>query len=335
MSNKKINIGINILRMWMAFEVILLHRCSWKGYDGFFFQFLKRCELFSVPVFMILAFYFSGKAIVDKHENIKDRLIRIIIPQIGWAIICWTIHLFEDIVLAHKLQHNFMDLIIAILTGSRANVNPSTWFQMVLLLLTLIYFVIFKLFKKETAWIITYLTFIFALLVQMNGQYYYFFTNTTNELENTIGRIFEIMPFAATGLFFYHIDIINLLKKKRYLYFGIFLCLFIIGFYIPFPTFEGFFAGLYTIYMGICLFIIFALLPLEDVSDNTRNIILNITKYTLGIYCAHRLVYGILDVIYEILHISIGSFEKCVILYIACYIMSFIMSKLYMKKLVE
>ena len=124
----------------MAFEVILLHRMSWKGYDNLFFRFLKECELFSVPVFMILAFYFSARTLEEGNkEKLKNRFIRLIIPQVGWAIVCWVVYLLTDIIFMHEISHLINDLFVAIVSGCRQNTNPSTWFQAVLILLTVIY----------------------------------------------------------------------------------------------------------------------------------------------------------------------------------------------------
>ena len=337
--SKKLNLGINILRMWMAFEVILLHRMSWKGYDGLFFNFLKRCELFSVPVFMIIAFYFSTKAIEEQDPaKIRNRFIRLIIPQVGWAIICWIAYVLMDIVFMHQLSHNFMDLIIAIISGCRETVNPSTWFQCVLIILTAFYCFVFHVFDKKKAWIIVYVSFIVSLLIQFNGSYYDFFENTPYEVTNTIGRIFEVMPFTCIGMFLKHIEVYKLFENIRIPAIALCGLLFIVGFYIPFPQFKGFFAGPYTVYMSTLLFICFLLFPLENVKEKARNVIITVTRFTLGIYCAHRLVYGIMDVVYELIKIEPKNFSKCIITYLACYLMSLIMSMIpvgFIKKMVD
>ncbi len=324
----RLNLGINILRVWMAFEVILLHRMSWHGYEGPFFGFLKACELFSVPVFMIIAFYLSEKTLEESDPvKIRKRFIRLIVPQAGWAIICWIVYVLTDIIFMHELSHSLWDLFIAIVSGCRQDTNPSTWFQCVLIILTFFYFLIFRFLDNKKAWIAVYVSFFAALLVQYNGAYYAFFADKPYELMNTIGRIFEVMPFAAAGLILKHLDAEKKLKDRRMIFIAVFVLLFVMGFYLPFPKADrGFFEGLYPLYMGMALFMIFILLPTETVQGKGRGIIIQMTRYTLGIYCAHRLVYGILEIVYELAGIIPGNFAKCVITYLACYLMSYIMS---------
>lgn len=336
MNNKRINIGINILRMWMALEVILLHRCDWSDYNGFFFRFLKSCQLFSVPVFMIVSFYLAEKVFSSRDdERFFKRLVRIIIPQIGWALICWLVYVSTDIIFMHELSHSFKDLIIAIISGCRQNTNPSTWFQMVLLILTIIYYCLFKICKDDKVWYAVIGSFFIALGIQATGFWYDLFENSPYELNNTIGRIFEIMPYAALGLYLSHDNAKEKLLKNRYGAMISLIVLFIIGFFIKFTSFKGFFAGIYPIYMATWIFMFFLILPLDNIDIRTYEFIRNISRFTLGIYCGHRLVFGILDIIYDILHLSIPSFSKCLLTYIACYIMSYIMSKIKLGKLVE
>lgn len=325
--SNKINLGINILRMWMAFEVILLHRMSWKGYDDLFFDFLKSCELFSVPVFVIIAFYFGAKTIESKDATrIGRRFVRLIIPQVGWALVCWIVYVLTDIIFMHHLDHSFSDLLIAIISGCRQNTNPSTWFQAVLILLTGFYCAAFKVLRNRHAWIFVVFSFLLALFIQFDGSYFRFFSDKPYELLNTIGRVFEIMPFAAVGLLLSHFKVYEKLMKRRYIVICLSLLMFFAGFHITFPNVEDFFGGIYPLYMALFLFLIFLFLPLEDIDDRYENVIQTASRFTLGIYCSHRLAYGILDIIYEITGITPGSFAKCLITYAVCYAVSYIVS---------
>jgi surface polysaccharide O-acyltransferase-like enzyme len=132
------------------------------------------------------------------------------------------------------------------------------------------------------------------------------------------------MPYAGIGLILKKIDIFERLKDRRYIAVVVSALLFIGGFYFTFPQYEGFFAGFYPIYMGLFLFLIFLLLPLENVSSEMRKAIYHVTRFTLGVYCAHRLVYGIMDILYELTRLEPKPFTKCVMTYLACYAMSYI-----------
>lgn len=340
MINRRINIGINILRVWMAIEVILLHRMSWKGYNGFFFNFLKACEMFSVPVFMIISFYLSVRVFEDgNYHKFKERMFRLLIPQVGWAIICWVVYYLTDIIFMHEINHTITDLWVAIISGCRQNTNPSTWFQAVLIILTLYFFVLFKYLDSKKAWLGVYLSLIGALLIQYEGTYFTYFSKMNYELFNTVGRIFEIMPYACAGLILRHIDVYKIFNEKRWIVIAVCVSFFIIGFKIPFPQYyRGFFDGLYPLYMGIMLFIIFVLLPIQISDEKTYKTTVYLTKFTLGSYCAHRLVYGIMEIVYELLHLSVPNFSKCLITYLMCYIMSVIIYQIpnkYVRYLVD
>lgn len=328
--NKRINIGINVLRVWMAMEVILLHRMSWKGYDGPFFNFLKSCELFSVPVFVIIAFYYSV-GIFDKNDEVKlfKRLVRLIIPQVGWALICWVTYYLTDIVFLHKVNHTISDFLIAIVSGCRQNTNPSTWFQAVLILLTLYFALIFKVFKRKNAWMMVWVSMIVSLFIQHNGAYYELFINTNYELANTVGRLFEIMPFACAGMILKSLGVENISTDKKRMAVIMLVLFFFAGFKIPFPQFsKGFYDGFYPLYMGVILFVFFLFLPLDIDNTKLRTVFAYSTKFTLGIYCSHRLIYGILEIVYELLAINISSLSRCLVTYIVCYVLSLIMYQL-------
>ena len=332
--NKRFNPGINILRMWMALEVILLHRMSWKGYEGPFYSFLKACELFSVPIFMIISFYLNAETIEENDkEKLKKRLIRLFIPQAGWAVLCWITYFLTDIIFMHELSHDLNDLIIAIIFGCRNNTNPSTWFQCVLILLTLLFALIYSFSDKRISRVVTFALFFVSICIQASGTYYDLFQKMPYEICNTLGRIFEVMPYACIGMFLKQIDILKIFKTKRAFIMILSVILFFVGFSIPFPHFKGFFEGPYPIYMSVLLFLFFLFLPFEKTEDGIRKGIAVISRYTLGIYCAHRLVYGIMEIVYELIGLAPGNFMKCLLVYVICYMMSFVMSRMPVKVL--
>ncbi len=338
-NNKKLNLGLCILKAWMALEVLLVHRCDFSDYPNAVFHFLKIVGPRSVPIFFIISFYFSESLIVKNNlDKFKSRLLRLWIPQVGWAIICWLGYVVIEIVCMHYLQLNLYDLLLAIVFGCRNGVNQTMWFQLVMIILTVFYFYLFKLLGEKKGMIATYITFAIAIILQATGWNYDHLCNLTFELNNTVGNIFQMMPYACLGLWFKHFNIFERFKDKRVIICVIFTVLLFVGIAIPYPAFKGFFEGFDPMHMSICLFIIFLFLPLDDVSDRTRNIIMKATRYTLGVYAAHRLVYSYLDIIYDLLNISFGSFTKCIITYLVCYLVSWIIDRIpnkYIKGLVD
>ena len=52
-------------------------------------------------------------------------------------------------------------------------------------------------------------------MIQYDGSYYRFFEDKPYELANTIGRIFEMMPYAAVGLLLRHVELYERLKENQ------------------------------------------------------------------------------------------------------------------------
>ncbi len=76
--------------------------------------------------------------------------------------------------------------------------------------------------------------------------------------------------------------------------------------------------------VSFMLVAVFYVIPFEKVSDKTCKAITQITRYTLGIYCMHRLVFLYLDTAFT--HWNVGvemtSLWLSVMVYIICWIVS-------------
>ena len=85
-------IGIEILRMFLCFRIVLLHYYSGKN------KFINKImsNFFQVPCFFFISFYFLYP-IISKKKLIKMqfRLERLFIPYIAFAIIIW---IFNNII---------------------------------------------------------------------------------------------------------------------------------------------------------------------------------------------------------------------------------------------
>lgn len=151
-----------------------------------------------------------------------------------------------------------------------------------------------------------------------------------------LGRFSEMIPYASLGYLVAHYNLFNRLKTKRKLClitFGIISL--ILSLYKLIPTAPGFGYSNNNNLLVVFFAAGFAyLLPFERVSEKSRNILKYVTRYTLGIYCMHRLVGTILSMA----RLELTGLTRCVIIYIIAFFISFIMCKLsskYLKQLVE
>lgn len=90
--NKRYNIGLELLRAFMCFEVILEHfwdKATIPVYLGLF----DELGGVAVPVFMLMSFFLTEPTFVGKDKiKCRKRLWRVAFPQIGWAIIYWVVY---------------------------------------------------------------------------------------------------------------------------------------------------------------------------------------------------------------------------------------------------
>ena len=85
-AEKKVNIGIQILRMISCIWVVSNH-CYYSK-NNKMLHFYLTSKNFHVPIFMFLSFYFYYKHLNDKNiKKIKMRFNRLLIPYLIWPLI--------------------------------------------------------------------------------------------------------------------------------------------------------------------------------------------------------------------------------------------------------
>ena len=84
------NIGFCFLRIWMSFEVILVHFWYVPSIDyvpWYLFPFAYM-RMLAVPLFMMLSFFLLERTFIARDCNkFKKRIVRLLVPHIGWAVI--------------------------------------------------------------------------------------------------------------------------------------------------------------------------------------------------------------------------------------------------------
>jgi fucose 4-O-acetylase-like acetyltransferase len=316
-------LGIEILRIILCFTVVLDHLYINTNFDKFHF-----IIYYHIPCFFIISFYFNYKTFISFNiKKIKGRLERLFIPYFCWSIISWIINVIYFEIFNIEGFHSFKYLLIHLINGHQF--NYSLWFQNIISLITILFLIIIFIFRKNFISILLILNLV-AYISQYTGfNYNFFINNFTINSSATFGRFAEAIPNAVAGFFLAYIDLLKKSNKYKYIYFymSIIVLLFITK-YHEFDNIKTFkYGGIRLNIAAISLFIIFSLLPFEKIKNRICiKIIKQITSYTGGIYFMHRLFgYGHLCRKY-IPPIEKGNFLGCIIIYLICYIISFIMS---------
>ncbi|MBQ6334428.1 MAG: acyltransferase [Erysipelotrichaceae bacterium] len=325
----KINYGFSLLKMLMAFEVLLGHFADWSQYDPRIVWPFRELVSLAVPSFVIMSFYLTERSFLNRDdEKFKVRFKKLLIPQIAWAFIYYIIYALIDLFMHKKLHSGITDLFWQILTGHSSYLNPSMWYQFDIIITTVLFFLVFRQIKdNKKAYCGLLIITLFCYILQFSGVNRALFGEMIFELKYPLGRIIEMIPFATIGFSLRYFDVFEKLKKYRWIVMVLCVALFLLGFHIPWPELKDFgFAGFAKPYLALCIVTFAFLTPLEKLSLPIKKAIIKISDYSLGIYCIHRLINTLLKVF--IPSISLQSFERCVLLYIICYFICFLIDLL-------
>lgn len=322
----KINYGFSLLKLLLAFEVVLGHFCNWKEYNTLFLWPFKELVSLAVPCFMIMSFYLATKSFLVRDDNkYKTRLYRLVMPQIGWAIIYWIVLLVLDVVFKSGIHVGISNLLWQLFTGHDTVLNPSMWYQIEIILITIVFYNLFKRLNNKGGYISIVVLMLACYALQYSGINLMLFKDLRFELKYPLGRIAEMIPYAVIGITLKYFDILEKLKKYRYIIMPLCVFLFLQGFNIAWYDMKDFgFSGLCKPYLAIWIILFAYYVPLEYLPDSIKRIILVISDYTLGIYCVHRLTNYLLAIFVPGLNLL--SFEKCILIYILSYIICFLLS---------
>ena len=316
---KKINYGFALFKMLLAFEVLLGHFANWDEYDPRLVWPFRELVSITVPCFVILSFYLMCKSFLIRDDNkFKNRLTKLIIPQIGWAIIYFIIYILLDFFKKTNMGVTFIDFLWQLFTGHSRVLNPSMWYQVVVILLTIVFYYIFKYLDDKKGIIALIVLTIFSYYLQFSGINRALFGELIFELKYPLGRIAEMIPFATMGFLLKYYNVLDYLKKYRYIVMPLCVFMFMMGFRIPWTELKDFnFSGFAKPYLALWVVTFAYVFPFDWLKLKYKKAILKITDYSLGIYCAHRLINRLLEVFLP--KLALHSFEKCILLYAVCY----------------
>ena len=324
-----VNLGIQILKMILCFWVVLLHTYSFSNKLIFEIFFQRR---FHVPTFIIISFYFFYYNISQRNiMKIKRRFERLLFPYILIPLIIWV---FNNLIYIFFKINRFkrklsINILIYQLIFGRIYYNIF-WYLFNLIFITLFFTIISFIFKKKFLLIFTIFLLI-SYLLQYSKYNFIFFNQYNDNIKYSLGNIIEIIPFAVIGLLFGSINLIEKFKKYRFKI--IYLCFFNLYFlfkYHLFKNIKGFFyPGIIPGIGGIFLFILFSLIPLENIQNKTIiSICKCISNYTGGIYYFHIIIRNYMRILSKFIT---KSFYGSIVIYLINYLLCFIGIKIFGK----
>jgi len=316
------NIGLQVLRMLLCLWVVLFH-CLIR-HEFIEYKYMKE-KKFHVPSFFFLSFFYFYPVIKDRNPfKMKSRLERLFIPFIIWPTFIWlTNNIFYFFLKKSLFRREFLfkELIIQFITGRKF--YTPLWFIFNLIFFSIFFFIISKILNETIFFIFMILIGIICYVFQYNRFIYNFFKNYTGCIAFSVGHFVTSFPIAITALTFNKINIIQYFEINRYkslfIIFSILPIIFLNG--IP-NTYEGIEKNLFSLFA----FIGFYLLPLNKyLNKSFKKFIYIITNYTNGIYCLHFIMYLFLKRLFKF-HFSLFG---CFLLYIICYTISFLGTKIF------
>ena len=320
------NIGIQILRAFLCFWVLLNH--CFNAHNIKLRNYLFKYRL-HVPCFILTSFYFSYKTITSRDIiKIKKRFERILIPYLVFPLIILILNNLFNFFLSIGIFGRYLnlnDLFYQYIFGRRF--NPVFWFQLYLIWSTLLFIIISFLFKQKFSLVIINIYFI-AYFLQYSNINLKFFSKFTPSVKLSVGVFVEMLPISVTGLLIAYFNVFKLINNRIFSIYFSFISLLFIIIYDLFSILDGVsFSGIVLNIGSIYLFVIFYLIPINYFRSITfTKYILIFTNYTQGIYCMHMILKVALN--RKIDFIKNGSFIGCILIYIFCYIISFLGHKL-------
>ena len=320
---RKLYIGLELLRIFFSFNILVLHCINRKIYTKLL-NIVKEIVSLGLITFFIMSFYFSYELFSSKNIiKIKQRFQRLLIPYIVWPIFMF-IHKNNILyLLLYKKTYIAKYIFYQFLIGN--GIYSVFWFSYNLIFASLILTIIIFITKKNLIILLT--TSIFIYLYISSGYYYKIFLNFNWLWYYSIRPLAYTYILMTIGSYLSSIKIIE--KSNANQKYSIIFCLILLILLIIFYKIIR--KYLFLLYLfSISLIILFSILPFSKLKFTAN--IKQISSYTGGIYYTHVLVYSLIKK-YVIIKYNIveGTIIICIINYLLCFIICFIGFKIFKK----
>lgn len=323
------NYGIAILRIWMTFEVILCHfwlveRGEISGIWAFFYD----CKQLAVPIFMIMSFFLLEPHLKEGYTLIGKRLYRLAIPYVVWPFIYYLVWNITGI----NGDIRKSSILWQLLLGSSMQLCSHLWYQWNLIVLTILTIVLFNWLSEIRAYIVLAALGVIGIVFQYSGINYMLFGELAYEQRYTLGRIAEMLPYVFIGLILSKLIIIEKIKCNRNIniisiIIGIVMFLFGAKNGLVLSPCEQFgYAGIMYIVVASIIFVVMAILPMDNIWEYIGKVVKFLSKYSFGVYCVHVIVGKVLEKFMVNYGLQMNQFAECIVIFGICYIVVYLIS---------
>ncbi len=341
MQVKKYNYGFALLRIWMCFEVILVHFKDWGDLTfkdlNWFDRVLFQYERYAVPIFMILSFVLIDiERLANSNQKIRQRFYRLLEPHFFWAFIYYFTYRLLSIKNKGDVDYNIKDLLWQLVLGH--SINQTEWFQIELIALTALFVVIFQKLKYKRAVKALYIMLFVALILEYSGINGSLFDRVvwkdgfrSDYLIYPVGRFVEMMPYAIVGVLVFYYQILDKIvgfRVKTILFSCIAICVLLNFKLFPNVGKSYNYAGLTPLVISCLTIFMFFCIPFEMFPDFVKNSIKFVSQYTMAIYYIHRMVGSIIynTGIGTLVGMRNGSIHDCAIIFLVCFLVAWLIS---------
>ncbi len=317
-------VGIGILRFYLALMVIYHHFGGEPLLKplGLFYLFAG----FHVPTFMLLSFTLCGSYFLEPtKEKVLKRVLRIVIPFLVWGVVA-----FLALLVFWKMD--FTTLLWQLGTG--IGVNSSLWYLYISLIISALFWLIRAISNKKVFLVVITLLAVVCLVFQYTGLNTYVFSNTPYQIQNSLGRLCEMIPYASLGIGFsiFLPKLKNISKSTTAIIFVItftmliVLAIFASTFYKIEPNGYGY-SGLYDVLMGFGLVVTAFTNPLNFIeNERFKNITKVFTSFTLGIYAMNSFMGLFVEYFFNNLGWATKNIFVVVVTYLVSYLICFLIN---------
>jgi len=189
--------GIAILRVFMCFEVVLIHYLKQQlDFPGS--GMVAYLRQFAVPVFMVLSFLLTQKKLeaVDSGWLI-GRATRLLVPQFGWTVVYFLLYSLFDLMF-HTEFTEPVDFWWQLALGHSLGLNPTMWFQVVLIWMTVLFVIVIIVFRVKFVIPILICLSGLALIIEYTGVIMMLDVYRV-EIKYPVGRMVAMIPLASAG----------------------------------------------------------------------------------------------------------------------------------------
>ena len=322
------SIGLSLLKGLMSFEIIVafLWEVNVKTTGALGWVYYLRNM--AIPVFvMILFLTFAGRLKSKNGSGFWRKLLELFVPLVTWGIIYWVFFYFLKDMLSDEdnmYDITVRDLFYQIITGNSPYLNPVMWL-IVNEILLLVLFELIILISAKFHNVIFIVLMAAALACQYMGINY--LSGVRSEIRGCVMMLQEMLPFAVVGFLLAVYGTVEKTKKwwpvTMLLSAGVICFLRYYGIFTDI-TGNGY-AGVKRIVLAAALVLLFAAPPLDKLPEFLHKAVNWLTRFSLGIFCMHRLVSTLLH--YLISHRGWVDMETytlfdCVLTFVICYVIS-------------